>query len=90
MRCMAFLVCVAVAVGGGPVLAFEDQAPAAVEAVATPAPPATKKRVCSESFETGSLVKSHKSCRPARKAVAPPTDAASTSAPTGQPAAGTP
>ncbi len=90
MRCTAFLVCVAVAVGAGPVLAFADQAPAAVETVAAPAPPPTKKRACSESFETGSLVKSHKSCRPVRKAATPQADAASPSAPTSQPAAGTP
>ena len=90
MRCIAVLTTVAFLVAAVPTLAVEEVAPAVTEAAPMPTAPQKKKRVCSETFETGSLVKSQKSCRAARK---PKVEAAGAPVPTSAPlpaAAGTP
>ena len=54
MRYLPAVAVLAAAMLAAPLLADEATPPAA--------PPAPKKVVCSETFETGSLVKSHKRC----------------------------
>lgn len=93
MRCIAVLTMVAFLLAAAPTLAIEEVAPAVTEAAPMPTAPQKKKRVCSETFETGSLVKSQKSCRAARKPKAEAASApvsASAPVPASTTASGTP
>lgn len=87
MRCVSLLAVAAALSLSAPVLATETNGQTIENATLAPAQVVKKRRVCSEVFETGSLVKSQKSCRPVRKsAAAKPAPAETPSvAPTGTP-----
>lgn len=78
MRYLPAVALLAAAMLAAPLLANEATPPAA--------PPAPKKVVCSESFETGSLVKSYKRCAKVRKRTEPKTTAVAAPAPEAAPA----
>ena len=87
MRRVSLLAVAAAMILSAPVLATEVTGQTVEAAAPAPAPVVKKKRVCSEVFETGSLVKSQKSCRPARKSAAakPAPSEAPAAAPAGTP-----